>query len=159
MDLINSGDRLYRMNYQRFMCKHRESGYPVYGIIPYQILVFTRHSIVFYRNLLSNVHFVCFCVQYNLIYFRTKNIGDHLYRMNYQHFIRKHRESGADITVSALPCDEAKAQAFGLMKIDETGRIIEFAEKPKGDVLQKMKVDTTVLGLSKERYNIKSYLP
>lgn len=38
------------------------------------------------------------------------------------------------------------------MKIDETGRIIEFAEKPKGDALQAMKVDTTVLGLDPIRW-------
>lgn len=38
------------------------------------------------------------------------------------------------------------------MKIDDTGRIVEFAEKPKGDTLQKMKVDTSILGLSPERY-------
>ena len=47
--------------------------------------------------------------------------GDHLYRMDYKDFIRKHREVGADITVSAVPMDEERAAAFGLMKIDETG--------------------------------------
>ena len=45
----------------------------------------------------------------------------------------------ADITVAALPMDEARATAFGLMKIDEEGRIIEFAEKPKGEQLKAMK--------------------
>ncbi len=39
------------------------------------------------------------------------------------------------------------ASSFGLMKIDETGRVVEFAEKPKGDALLSMKVDTTVLGV------------
>lgn len=73
--------------------------------------------------------------------------GDHLYRMDYRDFVRKHKESGAAITIAALPCDEKVASAFGLMKIDETGRVLEFAEKPKGDALQKMKVDTTVLGV------------
>ncbi|CAJ2670534.1 unnamed protein product [Trifolium pratense] len=36
--------------------------------------------------------------------------------------------------------DEKCATAFGLVKIDEEGRIIEFAEKPKGDQLKAMKV-------------------
>ena len=49
--------------------------------------------------------------------------GDHLYRMNYQDFVHTHRQTGADITVAALPTDEKQATAFGLMKIDETGRI------------------------------------
>lgn len=66
--------------------------------------------------------------------------GDHLYRMDYEKFIQAHRETDADITVAALPMDEQRATAFGLMKIDEEGRIIEFAEKPKGEQLKAMKV-------------------
>ncbi|KAK1424114.1 hypothetical protein QVD17_19428 [Tagetes erecta] len=77
--------------------------------------------------------------------------GDHLYRMDYEKFIQAHRENDADITVAALPMDEKRATAFGLMKIDEEGRIIEFSEKPKGDKLQAMKVDTTILGLDDKR--------
>ena len=63
----------------------------------------------------------------------------------------KHRKTGADITVAALPSNEKNAQAFGLMKIDDSGRIIDFAEKPKGDALRAMRVDTTILGLDAER--------
>lgn len=66
--------------------------------------------------------------------------GDHLYRMDYEKFIQAHRETDADITVAALPMDEERATAFGLMKIDEEGRIVEFAEKPKGEQLKAMKV-------------------
>lgn len=76
--------------------------------------------------------------------------GDHLYRMDYRKFVEEHRRAGADITIAALPCDEKRATAFGLMKIDGQGRVVEFAEKPKGDALQRMKVDTTVLGCSQE---------
>jgi glucose-1-phosphate adenylyltransferase len=36
------------------------------------------------------------------------------------------------------------------MKIDNSGEVIEFAEKPKGDLLKSMQVDTTVLGCSAE---------
>ena len=77
--------------------------------------------------------------------------GDHLYRCNYQDFVRVHRESGSDITVAALPCDPERASAFGLMKIDSEGRIDSFAEKPTGDALKAMEVDTTVLGLEAEK--------
>ena len=66
--------------------------------------------------------------------------GDHLYRMDYREFVAAHRAAGADITVAALPCAEEQAQAFGLMKIDDSGRIVEFAEKPKGDALKAMQV-------------------
>jgi glucose-1-phosphate adenylyltransferase len=73
--------------------------------------------------------------------------GDHLYRMDYSKFIERHQETDADITLSVIPIDEKRASDFGLMKIDSQGRVIDFYEKPKGDALQKMRVDTTVLGL------------
>ncbi|MGF1479154.1 MAG: glucose-1-phosphate adenylyltransferase [Cyanophyceae cyanobacterium] len=76
--------------------------------------------------------------------------GDHLYRMDYRHFIEHHRATDADITLSVLPIDEKRASSFGLMKIDDNGRIIDFSEKPKGDALKQMQVDTTTLGLSSE---------
>ncbi|KAM7498487.1 hypothetical protein LguiA_022901 [Lonicera macranthoides] len=84
--------------------------------------------------------------------------GDHLYRMDYEKFIQAHRETDADITVAALPMDEKRATAFGLMKIDEEGRIVEFAEKPKGAELKAMKVDTTILGLDDERAKEMPYI-
>ncbi|KAL0306047.1 UNVERIFIED_CONTAM: Glucose-1-phosphate adenylyltransferase small subunit, chloroplastic [Sesamum radiatum] len=84
--------------------------------------------------------------------------GDHLYRMDYEKFIQAHRETDADITVAALPMDEKRATAFGLMKIDEEGRIIEFAEKPKGEQLKAMRVDTTILGLDDERAKEMPYI-
>ncbi|KAE8660422.1 Glucose-1-phosphate adenylyltransferase small subunit [Hibiscus syriacus] len=66
-------------------------------------------------------------------------------------FILAHRETSADIIVAAFPMDEKRATAFGLMKIDEEGRVIEFSEKPKGDQLKAMQVDTTILGLDDKK--------
>ncbi|KAF6146257.1 hypothetical protein GIB67_011729 [Kingdonia uniflora] len=85
-------------------------------------------------------------------------VEDHLYRMDYEKFIQALRETDADITVAALPMDEKCATPFGLMKIDEECRIIEFAEKPKGEQLKEMKVDTTILGLDDERAKEISYI-
>ena len=76
--------------------------------------------------------------------------GDHLYRMNYEDFIQRHRDTKADITLSVIPVDETRASEFGLMKIDARGRVRSFSEKPKGDALKAMAVDTTLLGLSNE---------
>jgi glucose-1-phosphate adenylyltransferase len=73
--------------------------------------------------------------------------GDHLYRMDYREFVQRHRDTNADITLSVVPMDEKRASDFGLMKIDKSGRVIDFSEKPKGDDLKQMQVDTTVLGL------------
>jgi len=74
--------------------------------------------------------------------------GDHLYTMDYRQFLARHWDSDADVTVSVTPCDEAAATDFGLLKADASGRIVEFKEKPKGDELQSMRVDTTQLGLN-----------
>ena len=84
--------------------------------------------------------------------------GDHLYRMDYSLFVKRHRETKADITLSVVPADDEKASAFGLMKIDDQGRVIDFLEKPKGDALKQMQVDTTVLGLSPEEAKINPYI-
>ena len=76
--------------------------------------------------------------------------GDHLYRMDYQKFLRRHFDSGADVTISVVPFGREAAEEFGLLKADQTGRITEFREKPKGQALEEMRVDTTAFGLSAE---------
>ena len=57
--------------------------------------------------------------------------GDQLYRMNFQEMIRSHLESKAEATISALPVGELEAKSCGIMRIDSSGRVIEFEEKPK----------------------------
>ncbi|MDM9385671.1 glucose-1-phosphate adenylyltransferase [Chlorogloeopsis sp. ULAP01] len=84
--------------------------------------------------------------------------GDHLYRMDYSKFIQRHRETNADITIAVVPMDEKHASAFGLMKMDRAGRILSFSEKPKGEALQSMRVDTTLLGLTPEGARQKPYI-
>ena len=84
--------------------------------------------------------------------------GDHLYRMDYSKFIQHHRETNADITLSVVPIDEKRASSFGLMNIDGRGRITNFAEKPKGEDLKRMQVDTTVLGLTPEKAQDSPYI-
>jgi glucose-1-phosphate adenylyltransferase len=76
--------------------------------------------------------------------------GDHLYRMDYSLFVERHRATQADITLSVIPIGYKQASSFGLMKIDAGGRVVDFYEKPKGEALETMKVDTTALGLTPE---------
>ncbi|WP_330202178.1 glucose-1-phosphate adenylyltransferase [Cyanobacterium sp. Dongsha4] len=84
--------------------------------------------------------------------------GDHLYRMDYSKFVQHHRDTNADITISVVPIDEQRASAFGLMKIDDSGRIISFSEKPEGEALKQMAVDTSILGLNPEQAKEKPYI-
>src|ERR1043165_5006187 len=84
--------------------------------------------------------------------------GDHLYRMDYRQFLERHQQANADVTVSVIPCPPGPASEFGLLKTDETGRIVEFKEKPKGDELLSMQVDTTQLGLDANEAQRRPYL-
>ena len=77
--------------------------------------------------------------------------GDHLYRMDYRPFIHKHRKTNADLTISVVPMAEDNASDFGLLKINDSGTVTEFSEKPTGDALEAMKVDTTILGLNPDK--------
>lgn len=84
--------------------------------------------------------------------------GDHLYRMDYRDFLARHFESDADVTVSVIPTDSTSASDFGLLKTDQTGRIVEFKEKPKGEHLESMRVDTTSMGLSPDEARTRPFL-
>ena len=84
--------------------------------------------------------------------------GDQLYRMDYSLFIEHHRRTGAALTVAALPVDPKQAESFGLMRTDEDGNIKEFREKPKGDSLLEMAVDTSRFGLSTDASKERPYL-
>ncbi|MEL6398131.1 MAG: glucose-1-phosphate adenylyltransferase [Cyanobacteria bacterium J06626_4] len=84
--------------------------------------------------------------------------GDHLYRMDYSLFIERHRSTNADMTLSVVPVTEKLASSFGLMKIDAAGRVVDFSEKPKGDALKQMQVDTSTLGLTPEQAKENPYI-
>ena len=59
--------------------------------------------------------------------------GDQIYRMNYQEMLKTHVDSGADATIAALPVHREAARSFGIMRIDDTGRVQGFLEKPTTD--------------------------
>ena len=74
----------------------------------------------------------------NLEYMETYNpdyvlilSGDHIYKMDYEVMLDYHKASNADLTIATMPVPIEEASRFGLAITDETGRIIEFEEKPK----------------------------
>ncbi len=58
--------------------------------------------------------------------------GDHVYKMDYGQLLAAHEAKEADMSVCCIevPIEEA-AGALGVMTVDESGRIIDFNEKPK----------------------------
>lgn len=57
--------------------------------------------------------------------------GDHVYTMHYEHMIDFHRRQGADITIAVTEVPWSEASRFGLVTLDEEGRVIGFDEKPQ----------------------------
>lgn len=84
--------------------------------------------------------------------------GDHLYRMDYRRFLARHFETEADVTISVIPAKREDAEGFGLLKADDKGKILEFSEKPKGDALEAMRVDTTNFGLTSDEAERRPFL-
>ncbi len=79
-------------------------------------------------------------VRKNLNNLRDKNIdyylilsGDQLYRMDYRELLETHEKTGADVTIAAIPVTREAARGFGIMRVDDSGRVRGFLEKPQTD--------------------------
>jgi len=57
--------------------------------------------------------------------------GDHIYKMDYGQMLADHVRNNADMTVACINVPLEEASAFGVMKVDAAGRIVEFSEKPE----------------------------
>ena len=76
-------------------------------------------------------------VRKNLVHFRTQKAsyylilsGDQLYRMDLKDFIKKHKESGASISIACTPVTRQTASQLGILKADKSNTITDFLEKP-----------------------------
>jgi glucose-1-phosphate adenylyltransferase len=57
--------------------------------------------------------------------------GDHIYKMDYGPLVASHDERKADMTLCCVEVSkEEAAGAFGVVKVDADGRVLEFQEKP-----------------------------
>ncbi|HZU62099.1 MAG TPA: glucose-1-phosphate adenylyltransferase [Novosphingobium sp.] len=56
--------------------------------------------------------------------------GDHIYKMDYEHMLRQHVNSGADVTIGCLVVPKKDASGFGVMAVDTNSVITDFVEKP-----------------------------
>ena len=57
--------------------------------------------------------------------------GDHVYKMDYARMLRFHTEHHAAVTLSAIETPVADASRYGIVTVNEDGRVVEFQEKPK----------------------------
>lgn len=56
--------------------------------------------------------------------------ADHVYKMDVRSMLNYHIEKDADITISVIPIPTNEAHRFGIMRVRDDGRIIDFREKP-----------------------------
>jgi len=56
--------------------------------------------------------------------------GDHVYRMDYREMLTLHKKAGADVTIGAVSVPVKQAHRFGIIKLDNCDRVIDFVEKP-----------------------------
>src|SRR5262245_59163118 len=71
------------------------------------------------------------CIQERDIEFVLILSGDQLYRMDFRRMVDMHMLSGADISIAVLPVRREAASSFGIMRLNDSGRVVEFVEKPK----------------------------
>ena len=56
--------------------------------------------------------------------------GDHVYKMNYALMLEEHMSRGAAMSVGCIDVPLESARSFGVMSVDDEGRIFDFHEKP-----------------------------
>jgi glucose-1-phosphate adenylyltransferase len=56
--------------------------------------------------------------------------GDHIYKMDYGKMLATHVRNNADMTVACINVPLEDAKGFGVLAVNETDRVVEFAEKP-----------------------------
>jgi len=61
--------------------------------------------------------------------------GDQLYQMDFNDMIKKHEESGAEISIATYPVNAKDATSFGLLKTNDENIITSFIEKPGEELL------------------------
>ena len=75
-------------------------------------------------------HFLQNDFEYALILY-----GDQLYQMDFNDMIKKHEESGAEISIATYPVTAKDATSFGLLKTNDENIITSFIEKPSAELL------------------------
>ena len=107
-------------------------------------------------------------VRKNLKHFADQNAdyyiilsGDQLYRMDFQHMLQSHIDSGAVLSIAAKTISRSEATGLGIIGADENGQITGFYEKPSIDEdITNLKVPAELLKttLNKEPSEENEYL-
>jgi glucose-1-phosphate adenylyltransferase len=73
--------------------------------------------------------------------------GDHVYKMDYGAMLAFHAERQADMTVGCVEVSLEEARGFGVMAVDEHGKVERFDEKPKEPIPMPGSTDTALASM------------
>ena len=117
---------------------------------PYQRAVDSEWYLGTANSIYQNINFID---QYSPEYVLILS-GDHIYKMDYSLMIDFHKEKDADCTISVIDVPIKEASRFGILSSDDSGKIIDFEEKPK-----KPKSTQASMGIYVFKWNkLKAYL-
>jgi len=74
--------------------------------------------------------------------------ADHVYKMNYAHMLKWHRERDADATLATIQVPPSEAPRFGIASIGEDYRIMAFEEKPQHGLPQASRFNPSMCSAS-----------
>jgi len=81
--------------------------------------------------------------------------GDHIYKMNMVQMVQYHIQKAALATISAIPVPIDQATEFGVVEVDEDGRMIGFEEKPKRPKAMPGRPDWALASMGNYMFNSK----
>lgn len=99
----------------------------VHILSPYQQIEGTEWYKGTANAIYQNIQFID---RYNPEYVAVLS-GDHIYKMDYAKMLQFHKQKDAACTIAMLEVPWEEASRFGLMFVDDDGRITAFEEKPK----------------------------
>lgn len=117
-------DRHINLGWRRFFCRELDE---FIDVVPPQ----QRIDEHWYQGTADAVYQNIYALEKERPKYVVVLAGDHIYKMNYRSMVEHHIRNEADLTVGALRVTPQEAQQFGVMQVDETGRIIGFQEKVK----------------------------
>lgn len=79
--------------------------------------------------------------------------GDHIYKMDVSQMVDTHIQKNAIATVAAIPVPLEEAKEFGVIQIDDEGRIIGFQEKPENPIPMPGKPDMALASMGNYIFN------
>jgi glucose-1-phosphate adenylyltransferase len=73
--------------------------------------------------------------------------GDHIYRMDYAPLIAYHEEHKSGVTLACMQVPLSQANQFGVMSVNEQGRVSAFQEKPQQPVATPEDPDSALVSM------------